>query len=562
MSEKRQHSIKVVHWLLGVGLTTALLAFSGACSLVTKNDAKQCTKDSECEKIKSGLVCQSNVCVSGQAGGGGTGGAGGSTSGTSGDGGSGPTQCSTTQDCLAQVSQTSICRKTDGLCVEMKTSDCGTILGPYKKEDAVIIGALVPLFGPGTANGPALTHAIDLAVRDFQDNGGIPTAGAKKSKSLAVLICDNHIDSKRAIQHLTANVGAKVIIGAANKEGRAATIAANGVHITPYLQTNAGDPSGKVWQLGTSAAIEGGAIARVVSEQLTPILQTAGVANPQVTIINRGDEVGISVGSAVKSALNSQTNPILPANPLNYGDPETLSPSGFENELTIAVQQATNAKSNIVVLIGQVESIKGILDGIESNWPNQLSRPYYVLSSGLQDTVLLNEISERDDLALRARILTVSPGINTPMEDPLGNFSVRFKNTFKDGTEPFSPHVQAMFDAFYFVAYAYAGTETATDPTGEELIQIFPKLQTGTATLTIPTTIKTTVGEVQKGTAIDLVGVSGSLNFDSQTQQTVEPIQVYCPVKNGTTFSYQHAGLSFTSGMNTLTGTLSGNCLK
>src|SRR5690242_15408263 len=81
-------------------------------------------------------------------------------------------ECATNADCPGD---NRICRKSDGACVNLVTAECQTVLGDYKDEDAVILGATVALTGSNASVGIPEKNAIALALLDFRTSAnGLP----------------------------------------------------------------------------------------------------------------------------------------------------------------------------------------------------------------------------------------------------------------------------------------------------------------------------------------------------------------------------------------------------
>lgn len=184
------------------------------CSVIAKSEAPQCANDNDCfVKFGGGFACQAGGCVS-------------ATSAAS----TSPVvstlkDCRATQECVAALGEGFLCRRDrddpqkKGVCQQLTPSSDCTILGDYKNDQVVLLGALLP----GRAS-PAFAAAVQRGLeRAVDDWSGVErqlqtqTTGADTvapPRPFAFIACSEDVP-EADLRNIYLNSGTRLVVGPA-----------------------------------------------------------------------------------------------------------------------------------------------------------------------------------------------------------------------------------------------------------------------------------------------------------------------------------------------------------
>lgn len=498
-----------------------------------------------------------------------------------GDGGD-ARECETNAECIQQLGDFSICRKTDFKCAKLVNEDCPSVIGDWRSESAVILGSIQPLFGADQSTGIPQLNSIGVGVDDFRSgaSGLPPAAGTTARRPIVVVACseasaddsDGEIPARSA-RHLIDTVGVPAIIGASfsgnTLKVAEQTIPAKVLLMSPsatsVVFTTLSD-DGLVWRTSPSDVLQAEALTRLMPqiETSTRARLSIDTATPvKVLVLHKGDAYGKGLGEALSTGLSfngkSASQNLADGNlsVIDYGDPGESS----SIDLTATVQQITNTfpagAPQIVFLVGTAESITGLLVPLEAatNWPNAgANKPTWLLAdAGLTPDV---PTAVAGNTSLRTRIFGTVPGSNNATYQL---FRSRYLSFVKDGTTPDSFGTSGAYDALYLLAYAIAATsdKPLTGPNiAEGLKRLVPP---GQPTRPGSTQINAALAVLASGGNIDYDGASGPLNFDVNTGEASSDIQFWClPTTDGTTTGTAangtNSGMFFNAATNQIEG--------
>ncbi|MFI5300494.1 MAG: ABC transporter substrate-binding protein, partial [Polyangiales bacterium] len=194
-----------------VALALSTLAFAmasgGGCTVIIDTHADQCVVDRDCAKL--GLpICVRGVCSEDV------------DSGLSSDADAVSTEggesCTSTQDCLALHVAYSICRPSTHTCASVTSQDCGLVVGEYTRDDALVVGAILPLLGAHESSGLAMRDALRVALASVPD--GVPVGKTGAVRPVAIVLCNDADDPARAARHLVGDLDAPLIVGGVTPE--------------------------------------------------------------------------------------------------------------------------------------------------------------------------------------------------------------------------------------------------------------------------------------------------------------------------------------------------------
>ncbi len=488
--------------------------------------------------------------------------------------------CSSTQDCLAYPSgRFSICRKRDHRCTSLLSRDCGTVLGDYKSDDAIIAGALVPSIGAHRSTGFSIQNALRLASEDFAR--GLPPAEAGGvRRRLALVVCDESEDASRAARHLVSELDVTAILGATYTGATLAVAESvtNPARVLLLTPSSTGElasvtPPGLVRRTCPSDQVQARAMALVVKQILEPRIVTLPGGKLRVAIVHKTDAYGAALEKWLRGVLvfngalaeDASNQPYFVD--VDYGnpdDPGAGDPTVKYSAAIAAVTPATGAP-DLVIVIGTTE-IATIVKGIEDSW-RAPQRPAYLVSSGGEVPELLAYLGANE--TVRTRVLGTSPGADAGSM-ALHELLVRYSQTISDGiSNPNVFGVANAYDAYYALAYATVALGS-TPPTGTALLGALAKLavsgapvvDVGPAALQPGVAGDADVFALLAGSGIDLNGTSGPLAFDARRDDVPSDVQVWCAMKSGTTATFNPSGAAYHVTNDTLVGAIANGCTQ
>jgi ABC-type branched-subunit amino acid transport system substrate-binding protein len=557
------------------------LAFSGlapfglvACALIVNHADAQCSTDGDCAKYP-GTVCVEGGCTARAAS---------TDAAVKPDVPPLPTTCTSTQDCFALHGENWICRPSDHQCLSLVSPDCAQVVGPYQSDDVVLLGALLPLFGPHQSTGAGLSDAVRLATLDFTSaQVALPDGGTRRP--ISIVLCDESDDVDRAARHLRDDLGVAAILGTGESESTLkvaidVTNQGNQLLMSPRATADLSSVTSKglVWRTCPTDALEGAAMSAVMHANVEPVLNGQGVSQVRVAILHATDPESKEIASTIDQTLivngalaTDQSNSGLVVD-VDYGDPDNPTLGDPSGKYADAIQALTSqaALPDAILFAGTTQGVTNVLSGVEANWPPTAARhPFYVISSGAQTAELLTQVGTND--ALRKRILGTAPGSNPATYNNLSKFIVRYRQLFTDGTLPETFGVAQAYDAFFTLAYAVSVARNA-DIDGTDLVTALRAILApadagaadggGAVTVNVgPNDIGAALTALAQGESIALRGVSAPLAFDLQKGDLVTDVQVWCILPGqSSTPAYQFSGLQYSASSAQLVGSLGSGC--
>jgi ABC-type branched-subunit amino acid transport system substrate-binding protein len=553
---------------LGVASALGLAALAlgwqlaSACSALVDRADSQCARDEDCAKFGA-FTCVRGGCTAApelEAG---------TDAATFGP-------CTTTAECLtAHGGAGWVCRHLDNTCVSVISPDCPTILGHYERDDAILLGAIVPIDGPHATTGAALSNALRLAVEDFGPGIPGPDGGARP---LAVVLCNESTLVDRAATHLAEDLLVPAIVGtgesATTRQVAADVTRPKGLLLISARATadlSSVSSSGLVWRTCPSDTYEADALVALAEKVVLPNVTADASASAHVALVHATDVESIELDAKISGTLH--LNGALATDPSNapyfvhvdYGDPDSLADTDASGAFSAAVDAVVTAPTppDVVLLVGSTQAVSNVLAALEGRWPLGVSPPRYIVSSGLQTSELLTLAAAKD--SLRRRILGTAPGGNGANVDA---FYGRFARAFLDGTVAQEFGVAQAYDALYVLAFAEAASPKSA-PLGAELRDalvgaLTPRPPLASVPIDVaPASIPATFAALADGEPIAVNGASAPLPFQTTSGDVVTDVQVWCiaPASDAGAIAYERSGIAFVSNSATLAGNAVGaNC--
>ncbi len=442
-------------------------------------------------------------------------------------------QCAEDSDC-ASVGRGLRCDL--GQCVPKPLIDasigCDRLYGEDPRGAApgsvITIGTLLPFSGALGSFGPGMDNAVRLAVNEVNQNGGVD--GVK----LGVLACDSGTSAdvaERAARHLVDVAGVPAIIGAGgstvtietfNRVARQSGV----VMMTPSASspaiTNLPD-DGLLWRTVPSDAIQGNAIAAYMRAE----------GFRRIVVVNRNDAYGNGLADVVSVRFCADAVPACTGENFiqRLYSPLDLTEAQAEDQARIASDLALIAP-DVVVLVGYMS------DGL--SFLNQVKGAGYrfILTDGMRDSALMAGVVDGDGNTVvpgldDARLLCTLLGTNpsSPSGELYAGFERRYEANFQSSPTTFTAHA---YDAAYVVALGLAASFGAGEPApgGRQLAEGIARLTRGEEIIvgvSAPGNFGRGVDILASSdvAGIDLVGVSGALDFDPSVGEAPSGIEMW-----------------------------------
>ncbi len=471
---------------LRAALAALLLLAAGACSLALDFD-DECSIDFDCKRLGVNLRCRTGLCVA-------------VTAGADAAGGETATQEKTFAD--------------------LKSEECPEIYGVEEGDvvdkSVVLLGTVFPKSGALAAYGVHMENAAKLGVGEINENGGI--GGGRK---LALLCCDSGSDktvSAAAAQKLadTSIVGGMIgpagssnVIEVYTKVAKANDLMLITPAATSAAITNVDAEDKLIWRTVPSDEHQGAALASLIEH----------LGHNKVGVLNRSDAYGSEFANSLYRALCGSTGKRT-CDETNYLSRE-FDPENPDSNLPQATADLVEFAPDVTVVIAFPDN------GI--NFMNAASKEglkRFLLTDGLRDKSVMEGM---DDLEAKCKVLGTVPGI--PPSDALDAFNQRYMR--KWAAEP-TTFTATSYDALYLLAYAATAAVAALNEdqlpvTGSQLSAAMKRLS---AHSTVPpgTEKWNTAVQILRSDAaaeIDYEGVSGPLNFDSETEEAPGAIEAW-----------------------------------
>lgn len=463
-------------WALAVAV--ALLSAMAGCTAVLDFD-DECAEDLDCASIGRGLRCDDGFCVAKEL--------------------IEPAPCAT-------CAPNSGCDRLYG--EDPRLAEPGTVL---------TIGTLLPRSGALGAFGDAMDNGVKLAVSEINQSGGV------LGKKLAVVSCDDGTDAnqaERAAHHLADVANVQAIIGAGasgvtieafNRVAKAARILMMSPSATSPAISNLTD-DGLLWRTAPSDAVQGRAIAEYILRR----------GYSKVAIVNRNDAYGNGLSAAISNQLCASEPDFCGSGIL----------AGLYSDQIGVIQNDDQARvlaeviafdPDAVVLVAYVQ------DGVAFMNLAAGKGLRFILSDGTRDIALLGTTPNQPGIS-DASILCTLVGTNpaSPSGELYNAFALKYDANFRAAPGTFAAN---SYDAAYLVALAYGAARGAgvTQPDGRALAEGLTRLSKGARAELGVQDYGRALTELS-GSAeamVDVVGISGPLDFDPTTGEAPSGIEMW-----------------------------------
>jgi hypothetical protein len=489
-------------WALS--FAAALLAGGLGCSFLLKLEPDQCATSKDCQDKGGGfskLICVSGSCVKPAV-----------PDASDNDAQPADQPCTTNVECTVRANdQPSICLDESSKCAPLKLAGvCPVVVddinepGPYTKEEAIIVGALLDIEDAAPLR-QASVASIVLAFRELQalaGGGGIPGSTLSEPRRPIVgVLCKRDAASLEAAQvHLFDTLGVRAVIAHLKPEDLIAVydrwkgkkpFIFNPGYSNPDLAGKSVTSGGRLWHAIGSVTDTVPTYVPLV-KQLEDRMKTVDLPSAtdiKVALLTSNNQSDANLSSELKKVIRINgkgwdgNGPLVNEYNYNVGDKARYA--------TIGNDIAKTFKPHIIIVNGRTEALTGASPGltgevppgiakvIEDNWVESW-RPYYVLQ---------NELAPENDpaLSLQTFLATRPVGTNkrflgvaieSPPDKTLRNaYDARLKSAFpgqsdRTGRENF-------YDTAYALFYAMYASSSDASPSGEQIAEGMKRIMSG-----------------------------------------------------------------------------------
>ena len=478
--------------------TLSILAVVGLLGCSPTLDFQQCRDNDDCRNLEEvPLVCLANTCQMQPD--------------------PNDTPCETHEDCVATFDEMHVCGP-QAMCTSLVSDECQELLRPedVSADEIVYFGSIMAVSPPFDDAIQPIENAVLLATEDFNEVASLD--GGKKVGWVGCDSAGSANTAQTAAEHLVNNVGVQAIVGPTFSEevievAEDVTVQNDVFLITPTASaksiSNLQDDD-LVWRTISSDIYQAVAIG-----------DRMGVMDPapqRVLVLAKQDLYGqllledalARIGGVLPDAA---VGTLFYPDPADFDDPDELA---GEYGLVIATGLEQNADT--VVIIGTSEARDVILAYLLAIEGREGGPPRFLVSHGavpaLQDVV--EAVASEFRPVLMPKLEGVTPLVQHPgPENTFEPFNVRYRVRFSD-LDTLSASALG-YDAAMVTLLAMSSIND-DELDGKEISRAMAKLVDPSG-VAVPFTdglnfIGTAVDALKGGGSVDLVGVSGTLDFD------------------------------------------------
>jgi serine/threonine protein kinase/ABC-type branched-subunit amino acid transport system substrate-binding protein len=431
-----------------------------------------------------------------------------------------------------------ICRPDVG-CVALRSEDCEPLADAraLDSDSTVWFGTMFPRTRPDAAFGRRETNAVELARRDFAQimSGASAASLLERARPFGLIACDDAADSRRAAHHLV-DVGVPAVIGFfKSAEAIELTtsvflprriLAIASLNTNP-LVTSVPQPDGVprlVWRTTYNSTSAASALSAWIRSDVEPSLRASGELGRRgmrVALLRPSDAAGDALGAAFLNTLRFNGKAAVDNADFREMTIEAEAPRtspGYGRMLDELLRFAPD----VILYAANVAIIEAVFAPLEARWPRGAHRPRYA-SIALIPPELLDFVGTSQER--RRRFFGVTPVGSTTANARL---VTHYNETFSDPvTRTISPN--ASYDAFYLLAYATYAIPRNQAVTGERLARAFGKLVPPGRPIEVGLAgIFDAYAALSRDASIDLIGATGSLDFDPSTGEYAFDQAILC----------------------------------
>lgn len=431
-------------------------------------------------------------------------------------------------------------------CVPLLSEDCTVVTGNHLSERAIFIGSLLSTTGSQGSTNLARQESAALAVEQVNASGGVPSATGEP-RPLVLVSCDEAANLTRSAQHLISELRVPAIIGPNTSQDT--------IDLTNTLSAAAGTalftPTGVAssianlqdnnltFQMVPNDTQRAPLMIQQINDLESQLKGERGKTMVKLGVVYRNDALGVGTRTALSGLI---LNGADLSHSIEFGQAH-IDPYDF----TLPDQQAIVAayldyRPDIIVIAGTAEVITKFVMPLETAWPSNVPRPYYVGIDSVRVPELIAAVKDNDDLRKRIRGTGVTPG---PVSAGVFNsFKVDYQVRYPNKPATISG-MGSSYDAAFAIAYALAASKDRP-VSGANISAGLAQLSGGaTEILLSSTTVLAAYQQLAAGNAIAVQGTFGPFEWDSTGATAGGVLEVWCISAVGSAPSFQPSGLTY-----------------
>lgn len=520
-----------------LAMLSGVLCSTGCSFLFEVSGSNQCSAHSDCAGSGQARVCQEGLCILN------------SNANTGGDAtltDAGPSGCTSNAQCIDEnANQPFVCQA--GTCTDVRGPGCIVLdddqLSNLRSESPIVIGAYTAMPDLNRAR-HQITLNYQMAVDEFHSATlGIPSAGARHK--IVPVACDaqDAENFEASLDHLIDTLNVPGIVAPLYAAQLQQAFETKGLpndvfFLSPWEadgQLAALQDNGLLWHiLGSTtelaksyepllARIE--SYLRLLDPSLPASLRIAWVKNDQrfMQELSRSAEGPIIESKGSDFLLRTISSDITAPGTDHTADIEAIVE--FQPHIIVSL-----AGSEFVT-----EQQGGVMRGIETTWPSEVTKPFYLLSPWhAENQDLYNYVVSNSSIADRM------VGINFSLPEDtrvLNTYQPRFSEIWENAAEAVG--FENYYDAMYFMIYAIAASRSAPELTGTDLargMKLLVNTDSGQSyDIFSGSQILSALNTSAQGIAVH--GTMGAPNFNVSFGERLTPGGVYCVENSGEFFA-------------------------
>jgi ABC-type branched-subunit amino acid transport system substrate-binding protein len=461
--------------------------------------------------------------------------------------------CRSHADCPgASGSPTATFCTTKRHCVAPQSDDCSPLAGPALDPSALPIGSLFKTTGGDAATELARQRAVQLAVEEINEQGGIPARDNAAARHLLLIGCDATADVDRAASHL-AMLGARAIVGLTDSEQMLQVVRTRAISSGMVTLSAAIAPESINSLLDADLAW----LMTLTVEQRVPLLEATLRLLEQHLRAERSQPLRLallfcydSAGRAGVAALRTYE---FDGKPVGSTEEQTgrVRIDRYPDtaaDIPALVASYRGFAPDIVVVLGQPDAASAFMTPLEQSYERDAVgvRPHYVLTEEAKGPGLID--LSRALPSLRERIHGVATAIPDRSRPVWESFQRRFVARFNDELAS-APRVAAAYDAVYALAYAIAAIEVEHEVGGriaQALHWLEAPEQTAAPVFEVgPDSLATSFPKLNRGERIAVYGAAGDLHWDDYGALSDGALEAWCVEAGSGASHFVKAPLSY-----------------
>lgn len=420
-------------------------------------------------------------------------------------------------------------------CASLQSEDCARLTGPELDASALVIGSLFQTSGADAAAELARQRAVQLAVEEINDAGGIPARDNGATRRLLLVGCDATADVDRAATHL-AVLGARAVVGLTDSEQLLQVVRTHAIASSMVTLSAAIAPDSINALLDADLTW----LMTLTVEQRAPLMEATLRALEQHVRAGRSEPLRIALlfhdDGAGRAGLATLRGHELEGRPLGSPDehagrvridryPESAA------DLPALVASYRGFAPDIVVVLGSADALRGFVAPLEQSYERDAAnvRPHYLLTEEAKGPALIELARELP--SLRERIHGVGTAIPDRSRPVWESFQRRYVARFSDELGAL-PRVAAAYDAVYALGYAIAAIEVDHE-VGGRIAQALHWLEVPEQTAAPlyevgPAALASSFHKLNAGERLAVYGAAGELHWDGFGALPSGALEAWC----------------------------------